>query len=259
MFVVAVAASIIASQAMISGAFAIISQSLSLGCFPRVKVIHTSPKYEGQVYIPEINYLLMLACVIVTAAFRTTENIGHAYGIAVVSVMIMTTAMVSLIMVVIWKTSIWLIVCFILVFGSIELLYFSSVLYKFTQGGFLPLILALFLMAVMIVWHYVHRERYIFELKNKVSSGYITELANNPDVNRIPGIGLLYSELVQGIPPIFPHFISSIPSVHSVIVFVSIKSIPISKVAPDERFLFRHVEPREYHMFRCVVRYVSAC
>ncbi|CAK9324528.1 unnamed protein product [Citrullus colocynthis] len=255
MFVVAVAASIIASQAMISGAFAIISQSLSLGCFPRVKVIHTSPKYEGQVYIPEINYLLMLACVIVTAAFRTTENIGHAYGIAVVSVMIMTTAMVSLIMVVIWKTSIWLIVCFILVFGSIELLYFSSVLYKFTQGGFLPLILALFLMAVMIVWHYVHRERYIFELKNKVSSGYITELANNPDVNRIPGIGLLYSELVQGIPPIFPHFISSIPSVHSVIVFVSIKSIPISKVAPDERFLFRHVEPREYRMFRCVVRY----
>lgn len=254
-FVVAVAASIIASQAMISGAFAIISQSLSLGCFPRVKVIHTSPKYEGQVYIPEINYLLMLACVIVTAAFKTTDNIGHAYGIAVVTVMIMTTAMVSLIMIVIWKTSIWLIALFVLVFGSIELLYFSSVLYKFTQGGFLPLVLAFFLMAIMVVWHYVHRERYIFELKNKVSSGYITELANNPDVNRIPGIGLLYSELVQGIPPIFPHFISSIPSVHSVIVFVSIKSIPISKVAPDERFLFRQVEPREYRMFRCVVRY----
>ncbi|KAG6581970.1 Potassium transporter 5, partial [Cucurbita argyrosperma subsp. sororia] len=254
-FVVAVAASIIASQAMISGAFAIISQSLSLGCFPRVKVVHTSHKYEGQVYIPEINYLLMLACVIVSAAFQTTENIGHAYGIAVVTVMIMTTGMVSLIMIVIWKTSIWWIALFLLVFGSIELLYFSSVLYKFTQGGFLPLVLALFLMAVMIVWHYVHRERYVFELKNKVSSGYITELACNPNVNRIPGIGLLYSELVQGIPPIFPHFISSIPSVHSVIVFVSIKSIPISKVEPKERFLFRHVEPREYRMFRCVVRY----
>ncbi|XP_022158412.1 potassium transporter 5 [Momordica charantia] len=254
-FVVAVAASIIASQAMISGAFAIISQSLSLGCFPRVKVVHTSHKYEGQVYIPEINYLLMLACVIVTVAFRTTENIGHAYGIAVVSVMIMTTAMVSLIMVVIWKTSIWLIAAFFLVFGAIELLYFSSVLYKFTQGGFLPLVLAFFLMAVMVVWHYVHRERYMFELRNKVSNSFITELANNHEVNRIPGIGLLYSELVQGIPPIFPHFITSIPSVHSVIVFVSIKSIPISKVTPGERFLFRQVEPREYHMFRCVVRY----
>lgn len=80
MFVIAVAAAIIASQAMISGAFAIISQSLSLGCFPRVKIVHTSAKYEGQVYIPEINYMLMVACVIVTLGFRTTEKIGNAYG-----------------------------------------------------------------------------------------------------------------------------------------------------------------------------------
>lgn len=77
---VAIAAAIIASQAMISGAFAIISQSLSMGCFPRVKIVHTSAKYEGQVYIPEINYLLMIACVVVTYAFKTTEKIGNAYG-----------------------------------------------------------------------------------------------------------------------------------------------------------------------------------
>jgi KUP system potassium uptake protein len=79
-FVVAVSASVIASQAMISGAFAIVSQSLSLNCFPRVKVVHTSAKYEGQVYIPEVNYLLMIACVIVTVTFRTTDKIGNAYG-----------------------------------------------------------------------------------------------------------------------------------------------------------------------------------
>ena len=80
MFVVAVAASIIASQAMISGTFSIIQQSLSLGCFPRVKIVHTSSKYNGQVYIPEMNYLLMLACVAVTIGFKTTEKIGNAYG-----------------------------------------------------------------------------------------------------------------------------------------------------------------------------------
>lgn len=73
-------ASIIASQAMISGTFSIIQQSLALGCFPRVKVVHTSTKYEGQVYIPEMNYLLMLACVGVTVGFRTTTKIGNAYG-----------------------------------------------------------------------------------------------------------------------------------------------------------------------------------
>lgn len=74
------AAAIIASQAMISGTFSIVSQSLSLGCFPRVKVVHTSAKHEGQVYIPEINYALMVACVIVTYGFKTTEKLGHAYG-----------------------------------------------------------------------------------------------------------------------------------------------------------------------------------
>ncbi|KAK6922481.1 Potassium transporter [Dillenia turbinata] len=254
-FVVAVAAAIIASQAMISGAFSIISQSLSLGCFPRVKVVHTSAKFEGQVYIPEINYILMMACVVVTAAFKTTEKIGNAYGIAVVAVMTITTCMVTLIMLVIWKTSIWWIATFFLVFISIEGLYLSSVLYKFIQGGYLPLAFSLVLMIIMGIWHYVHKQRYLFELRNKVSGDFLRQLAMNPDINRIPGMGLLYSELVQGIPPIFPHFLASIPSIHSVLVFVSIKSLPISKVALQERFLFRQVEPKEYRMFRCVVRY----
>ncbi|TXG48998.1 hypothetical protein EZV62_024873 [Acer yangbiense] len=254
-FVVAVSASVIASQAMISGAFAIVSQSLSLNCFPRVKVVHTSARYEGQVYIPEVNYMLMIACVIVTVAFKTTEKIGNAYGIAVVAVMVITTCMVALIMVVIWKTSIWWIGLFFVVFLAIEVTYLSAVLYKFVQGGYLPLAFSLCLMIIMGIWHYVHKQRYLYELNNKVSSEYVRDLVANPNVNRIPGIGLLYSELVQGIPPIFPHFIANIPSVHSVLVFVSIKSIPISKVALEERFLFRQVEPREYRMFRCVVRY----
>ena len=80
LFVVAVLAAIIASQAMISGTFSIIQQSLAIGCFPRVKIVHTSAKYEGQVYIPEVNYLLMLACVAVTLGFKTTAKIGNAYG-----------------------------------------------------------------------------------------------------------------------------------------------------------------------------------
>ncbi|XP_061352782.1 potassium transporter 5-like [Gastrolobium bilobum] len=254
-FVVAVGAAIIASQAMISGAFSIISQALSLGCFPRVKVVHTSTKHRGQVYIPEVNYMFMIACIVVCAAFKTTEKISHAYGIAVLGDMMISTSLVSLIMLVIWKKSLWRVATFFLVFGCTELLYFTSQLTKFTGGGYLPIALALFLTAVMGIWHYVHRARYMFELKNKVSSEYLRELVNKEDVNRVPGMGLLYSELVQGIPPIFQHLIASVPSVHSVVVFVSIKAIPVSRVASEERFLFRHVEPREYRMFRCVVRH----
>ncbi|KAM7477470.1 hypothetical protein LguiA_025683 [Lonicera macranthoides] len=159
-FVVAVAAAIIASQAMISGAFAIITQSLSLCCFPRIKVVHTLAKYEGQVYIPEINYMLMVACVTVTLVFKTTDKIVNAYRIAVVAVMVITTCMVNLIMLVIWKTSIWWIASFFVVFGATEAVYLSSVLYKFKQGGFLLLAFSLVLMTVMGIWHYVHKQRY---------------------------------------------------------------------------------------------------
>lgn len=78
MFVIAIMASIIASKAMIFGTFSIIQQSLALGCFPCVKIVHTSAKYEGQVYIPEINFILLIACVAVTAGFKTTTKIGNA-------------------------------------------------------------------------------------------------------------------------------------------------------------------------------------
>ncbi|OWM76265.1 hypothetical protein CDL15_Pgr009911 [Punica granatum] len=228
MFVVAIAATIVTSQATIFATFSIISQSQTLGCFPRVKVVHTLAKYEGQVYIPEVNYVLMVACVLVTATFKTTEKTGNAYGIVVVSVMVITTCMV---------------------------LYLSSVLYKFIQGGYLPLVFAFSLMTIMVIWHYVHKECFMFELENKVSSDFIRDLAKNPNVNRIPRIGFLYSELIQGIPPILPHLISNIPAIHPVLVIVSIKNLPISRVVPEERFFFRQLEPRNLRIFRCIVRY----
>jgi KUP system potassium uptake protein len=79
-FVIAVVASIIASQAIVSGAFSIVSQALSMGCFPRVKVVHTSTTHEGQVYIPAINYMFLFACIAVTILFRTSQKLSNAYG-----------------------------------------------------------------------------------------------------------------------------------------------------------------------------------
>ncbi|EHA8592122.1 putative Potassium transporter 5 [Cocos nucifera] len=169
--------------------------------------------------------------------------------------MLITTFMVTLIMIVIWKTNIWLIILFCSVFSAIEILYLSTVLYKFVDGGFLPLAFSFFMMLIMGVWHYVHVKRYKFELKHRVSRDYITQLALKQDVRRIPGVGFLYTELVQGIPPIFSHLVEKIPSIHSVLVFVSIKHLPISRVEMEERFLFRQIGPRDYRMFRCVVRY----
>ncbi|KAM6558420.1 hypothetical protein CsatA_027659 [Cannabis sativa] len=255
MFVVAVCAAIIASQAMISGTFSIIQQSLSLGCFPRVKIVHTSTKYVGQVFVPEANYLLMLACVAVTISFRTTTKIGNAYGIAVVFVMTLTSSFLVLIMVMIWKTNIFLVITYIVVIGSVEFLYLSSVLYKFNQGGYLPLAFAGLLMAVMFVWNDVYRRKYYYELDHKLSPEKVKEITNETNFHRLPGLAMFYSELVQGIPPIFKHYAENVPALHSVLVFVSIKSLPISKVPHEERFLFRRIEPKNLFVFRCVARY----
>ncbi|CAI8615071.1 unnamed protein product [Vicia faba] len=255
MFVVAVLAAIIASQAMISGTFSIIQQSLSLGCFPRVRIVHTSAKYEGQVYIPEVNYILMIACIAITVGFKTTTKIGNAYGIAVVFVMTLTSAFLTLIMIVIWKTHILLIISYVLIIGSVELVYLSSVLYKFDQGGYLPLAFSAILMFIMFVWNTVYRRKYFYELDHKISPEKFREVACDTSLCRFPSLAVFYSELVQGIPPIFKHYVANVPALNSVLVFVSIKSLPISKVAIGERFLFRRVQPKEFNVFRCVVRY----
>ncbi|KAK6937414.1 Potassium transporter [Dillenia turbinata] len=254
-FGVAVAAAIIASQAMISGTFSIIQQSLSLGCFPCVKVVHTSTKYEGQVYIPEINYLLMIACVGVTLGFQDATKIGNAYGIAVVFVMTLTSSFLVLIMIMIWKTNILAVIAYVIVIGSVELIYLSSVLDKFDQGGYLPLAFAAVLMTIMFIWNNVYRRKYYYELEHKISPEKLKETILSTNTYRIPGLGIFYSELVQGIPPIFKLYVSHVSALHSVLVFVSIKSLPISKVPQEERFLFRRVDPDELHIYRCVVRY----
>ncbi|PON57145.1 Potassium transporter [Parasponia andersonii] len=255
MFVVAVLAAIIASQSLISGTFSIVQQSLSLGCFPRVKIVHTSTNYKGQVYIPEINYLLMVACVAVTLGFRSSVQIGNAYGLAVVFVMMITSCLLVLIMVMIWKTHILLIILYIVTIGAMELVYLSSVLYKFDQGGYLPLVFAAVLMAIMLVWNNVYRRKYNYEFDHKISPAKVNDIVNNMTLLRMPGIALFYSDLVHGIPPIFKHYVGNVPALHSVLVFVSSKSLPISKVPLEERFLFRRVEPKELNVFRCVARY----
>ncbi|KAJ7563724.1 hypothetical protein O6H91_03G123600 [Diphasiastrum complanatum] len=255
MFVVAVIAAIIASQAMISATFSIIKQSLALGCFPRVKIVHTSKKFVGQIYIPEMNWLLMILCIIITAGFRSTAKIGNAYGICVVAVMLVTTSLLTIIMLMIWRTNIFLILAFLLIFGSVEVVYFSSVLYKFKDGGWLPLLFAGIFLAIMSVWHYGTVKRYEYEMMNKISMDWVVGLGSNLGVVRVPGVGLAYTKLALGVPAIFSHYITNLPAMHSVLIFVCLKYLPISVVPERERFLFRRVGPKAFGMYRAIVRY----
>lgn len=254
-FVLATIAAIIASQAMISASFSCVKQSMALGCFPRLKIVHTSRRKMGQIYVPVINWFLMIMCVMVVATFRSTTDIANAYGIAEVGVMVVSTTLVTLVMLLIWQTNLFLALCFPLVFGTVELMYLSAVLTKIKEGGWLPLVFASCFLCVMYTWNYGSVLKYQSEVREKISMDFLLELGSTLGTVRVPGIGLLYNELVQGIPSVFGQFLLDLPAIHSTVVFVCIKYVPVPVVPQEERFLFRRVGPKDYHMFRCVARY----
>uniref|UniRef100_A0A0D9VVV0 Potassium transporter n=1 Tax=Leersia perrieri TaxID=77586 RepID=A0A0D9VVV0_9ORYZ len=175
--------------------------------------------------------------------------------ICVILVMIITTVLMTLVMLLVWKINIMWIALFFVIFTSTEAVYLSSVLYKFTHGPYVPVAMSVVLMTVMIVWHYVHVKRYKYESEHTTSTDKVRQMLESSDLKTVPGVALFYTELVQGIPPIFPHLIEKIPTIHSVLVFVSIKHLPVPHVDTSERFLFRLVELKEYKVFRCVARY----
>ena len=107
----------------------------------------------------------------------------------------------------------------------------------------------------MSVWHYGTVKRYEFEMHSKVSMAWILGLGPSLGLVRVPGIGLVYTELASGVPHIFSHFITNLPAIHSVVVFVCVKYLPVYTVPEAERFLVKRIGPKNFHIFRCVARY----
>uniref|UniRef100_A0A5B6YFQ7 Potassium transporter n=1 Tax=Davidia involucrata TaxID=16924 RepID=A0A5B6YFQ7_DAVIN len=252
---IAILAAVVGSQAIITGTFSIIKQCSALGCFPRVKIVHTSSKIHGQIYIPEINWTLMLLCLAVTVGFRDTKHISNASGLAVITVMLVTTCLMSLVIVLCWHKSVFLAICFIFFFGSIEALYFSASLIKFLEGAWVPVALSFIFLIIMYIWHYGTLKKYEFDVQNKVSINWLLSLGPNLGIVRVRGIGLIHTELVSGIPAIFSHFVTNLPAFHQVLVFLCIKSVPVPHVRPEERFLVGRIGPKEYRLYRCIARY----
>lgn len=133
----------------------------------------------------------------------------------------------------------------------VECTYFSAVLFKINQGGWVPLVIAGAFLLIMYIWHYGTVKRYEFEMHSKISMTWILGLG----LVRVPGVGLVYTELASGVPHIFSHLITNLPAIHSVVVFVCVKYLPVYTVPEEERFLVKRIGPKNFHMFRCVARY----
>ncbi|KAL9240930.1 hypothetical protein vseg_015095 [Gypsophila vaccaria] len=253
--VIAILAAVVGSQAIITGTFSIIKQCHALECFPRVKIVHTSSKIHGQIYIPEINWTLMILCLAVTIGFRDTRCISNASGLAVITVMLVTTCLMSLVIVLCWHKSVFLAIAFVLFFGAFEALYFSASLIKFLEGAWVPIALAFIFMIIMYIWHYGTRLKYEFDVQNKVSINWLLGLGPGLGIVRVRGLGLIQTDLVSGIPAIFSHFVTNLPAFHQVVVFLCIKSVPVPHVKPKERFLIGRIGPKESRIYRCIARY----
>lgn len=169
--------------------------------------------------------------------------------------MLVTTLLMTLVMLLVWHCH-WIIVLIFTTFSLlVECTYFSAVLFKVNQGGWVPLVIAAACLVIMYVWHYGTVKRYEFEMHSKVSMAWILGMGPSLGLVRVPGVGLIYTELASGVPHIFSHFITNLPAIHSVVVFVCVKYLPVYTVPEDERFLVKRIGPKNFHMFRCVARY----
>lgn len=176
-------------------------------------------------------------------------------GLAVMAVMLVTTCLTSLVIILCWHKPPILALSFLLFFGSIELLYFSASLIKFREGAWLPILLALFLVTIMFVWHYATIKKYEYDLHNKVSLEWLLALGPSLGISRVPGIGIVFTNLTSGIPANFSRFVTNLPAFHRTLVFVCIKSVPVPYVPPAERYLMGRVGPPAHRSYRCIVRY----
>lgn len=172
-----------------------------------------------------------------------------------VSVMLVTTSFVTLIILMVWQKSVWVALAFFAVFFTVEGIYYSSVLYKIPQGGWVPLAFVGVFFTMMYIWNYGRRHSYKYEEEHKISLDWVLGLGSSLGMVRVPGVGLVYTELAQGVPSIFAHLTTNLPAMHSILVFVCIKHLPVPYVEEDERLLIRRVGPRPYHMYRVAVRY----
>ncbi|KAL7161776.1 hypothetical protein ACSBR2_042284 [Camellia fascicularis] len=256
-FIIATLAAIVGSQAIITATFSIVKQCHAFGCFPRVKI-----------YIPEINWILMIITLAITIGFHDTTLIGNAYGklidfgncmisfsqslsialsLCVFLYCLFTTAKLA------FQRSILQAAAFLLFFGFIEGVYLSSALMKVLQGGRVSLVLSIF-MVIMYVWHYGTRKKYNFDLHNKVPLRWLLGPGPNLGIVWVPRMGLMYSELATRVLAIFSHFVTNLSVFHIQLVFVCVKSVLVPHVSPDERFLIGRICPRPYRMYWCIVR-----
>ncbi len=252
MVALATVATIIASQAVISGAFSLTRQAVQLGYSPRVQVDHTSAREIGQIYIPGVNWALMLATIALVLGFRSSTNLAAAYGVAVTTTMSITTVLLYFVERELWHWKLAPALLLTLFFLIIDLSFWGANMVKVAQGGWFPLAVAAIVFTLMSTWK---RGRALlantFGMRGLPVDLFVRDIANSHPV-RVPGMAVFMTRNTSGVPPVLLHHLKHNKVLHEQVVLLSVLTEDIPLVPREERV---RVEPAGEGIFRVVARY----
>ncbi len=264
---IATAAAVVASQALISGAFSLVRQAVQLRYSPRVSVVHTSARESGQIYIPEVNTALMLTCLVLVFGFRSSAALAAAYGVAVTGTMVITTTLFFVIARYRWQWPLPLAGSVAGFFMTVDLGFFAATVVKIPDGGWVPLVLAAAIFTLMATWKrgsdlvVAHLARQAVPL-----DGFLDEVARMHP-SRVPGTAVFLTPDIYGTPPVLLHHFRHNKVLHAHIVLLSIvyedvPDVPDDEQVRTERLPENFVRVRAYYGFMeppSVEQVVDAC
>ncbi|MDT5109723.1 MAG: system potassium uptake protein [Mycobacterium sp.] len=237
MVLLATAATIIASQAVITGAFSVASQAAKLGLLPRLRIVHTSASAYGQVYVPTINYLLMVSVLILVFAFRSSSALAYAYGMAVIGTITIVTLLFFYLARTRWGAPLWQVVLGGGALLLVDLLFLAANLTKLVHGAWLPLLIAIMAWTVMTTWE---KGRGIVTKAREEAEGPLGEFIDGlstcePPLQRVPGTAVFLNRGMETAPLAMRANVEHNHSRHEHVVILSIETLPVPRVSDDER------------------------
>jgi KUP system potassium uptake protein len=247
----ATAATIIASQAVISGAFSVTQQAIQLGFVPRLRITHTSEAAAGQIYIPVVNWALLTMVLILVLTFRTSSNLAAAYGIAVTGAMLIDSVLIAVVFTVMWNWNRIIVVGLLVLFFTVDLGYFSSNLTKIPAGGWFPLLIGAIAFTLLTTW--AKGRKLMIDRMNEASLPmeiFIKSAA--PSAARVPGTAVFMTSSSSGVPHALLHNLKHNKVLHERIILLTVRIEDVPYVQPEKR-----IESKDYGsgFYRVVLRY----
>jgi KUP system potassium uptake protein len=249
LIILATMATIIASQAVITGAFSVTRQAILLGYLPRMRIIHTSRTELGQIYMPTVNMLMLLAVAVLVLGFGSSTNLASAYGIAVTGTMVLTTMMTILLMRLKWQWSWARVVPFIVIFSIVDITLFAATTVKIIHGGWFPLLMGALLFIVLTTWKTGR-----INLQETVENEGITAvefIQQNQHLPRVPGVAIYMSRPTQGVPLAMYQNVKHNHILHEKNIILSVVSTNVPFVSAEKQL---DLLPRDENLVRIILR-----